>query len=102
MDGMYNNIQISDKELAELSEHCRYWLMCNGGILRHSANNGLFYPFPFTLFPSPMPRNLYEEVVELQKDFQYLSHKASLDHEFIKESLKRYILLYVKYFVNCV
>ena len=40
---------------------------------------------PFTLFPSPFPREAFEEAKRVQQDFNLLVHKVSLDHEYLSQ-----------------
>ena len=44
---------------------------------------------PFTLQPTPFPKRLFTKAKEVQKDFNFLVHKVSQDHEFLKEALQR-------------
>ena len=43
------------------------------------------------MFPSPMKREVYEQISNLQYIINELVHKASEDSEFIKECLKNII-----------
>lgn len=85
----YEDVNLTKKELEDIVHKAKYWLVSNGGMLRDKKEPCLFYTMPFALFPTPIPRVLYEEVVSLQQDFNILVHKASMDHEFIMDALKR-------------
>ena len=43
---------------------------------------------PFCLFPSPFPRDEYENAIKLQPVINELMHKVAHDYNFLKESLK--------------
>lgn len=45
-------------------------------------------PMPFTLFPSPLPADIFKQSRELQKPFQSLIYKVAHDHEFMKQALQ--------------
>ena len=76
--------------LSEVVESAKDWATSNGLVMKFKDNPTLSKHAPFVLFPSPFPTYLYNEAFQVQKDFQTLFHRASLDHEFIKDSLKRY------------
>lgn len=44
----------------------------------------------FTLVPSPVPKDLFDQALSVQKDFGMLMHLVSRDHAFLKESYQRY------------
>ncbi|XP_032827101.1 glutathione synthetase isoform X1 [Petromyzon marinus] len=43
---------------------------------------------PFTLFPSVVPTVLFEQAMEVQRDFNLLIDRVSQDHAFLQETLK--------------
>jgi len=43
---------------------------------------------PFSLFPSPIPHDLYKQAVTVQRDFNVLINAVSKDEEFLHETLK--------------
>ncbi|KAG9332589.1 hypothetical protein JZ751_014687 [Albula glossodonta] len=45
---------------------------------------------PFTLFPSPVPRVLYNQALAVQTHFNLLVDKISQDSKFLHETLARY------------
>ena len=85
----YKSLNFTDAQLTEIASEEQYILRCKGALMRVADENTANQP-PTTLFPSPFPKKSYEEAVAVQQDFQRLYFKASCDHEFIKESLKRY------------
>jgi hypothetical protein len=54
---------------------------------------------PVTLMPSIYPRSEFEYAFNLQNSFNQLIFSVSNDYEFLKESLKKYILLILLLFV---
>ncbi|XP_069740418.1 glutathione synthetase isoform X2 [Narcine bancroftii] len=42
---------------------------------------------PITLFPSPVPKNLFDQACEAQQDFNVLIDRISMDPEFLKKAL---------------
>ena len=85
--------EISQDELKYLKSEGRDYCLCHGMICRDSQGN--MKHLPFTLYPSPFPKNLFTAAKEVQKDFQLLVHKVSQDYEFIKNALSWYELYYV-------
>ncbi|MBN3293122.1 GSHB synthetase, partial [Polypterus senegalus] len=47
---------------------------------------------PFTLFPSPVPKSVYEQAKLLQRDFNLLVDKITQDSKFLEQALARHIL----------
>ncbi|MGH0124492.1 UNVERIFIED_CONTAM: hypothetical protein FKN15_077177 [Acipenser sinensis] len=47
---------------------------------------------PFTMFPSPVPRPLFEQAKQVQRDFNLLVDRISQDTEFLEQALARHIL----------
>ncbi|XP_007906850.1 glutathione synthetase isoform X2 [Callorhinchus milii] len=43
---------------------------------------------PFSLFPSPVPENLFKEAMDVQKDFNLLIDRVSQDQEFLTKALE--------------
>lgn len=86
---IYDNINFSQTELERCTDNAKDWAICHGIVMKNKENTSLVKHAPFTLFPSPFPMYLYEEAMKVQSDFQRLIHRASLDHQFIKDSLKR-------------
>jgi len=43
---------------------------------------------PFTLFPTPIPRNTVNFLMEIQPDINRLMHLVSQDEDFITKSLQ--------------
>ena len=44
---------------------------------------------PFMLFPSVIPKSVYDEAKIIQTDFNLLIHKVANDYDFLQKSLKR-------------
>ena len=86
---MYRNIKLSNDEISSLANYAKDYANTNGIVMRNSEYKHLTNFAPFMLFPSPFPKYLYEEAMLVQKDFHELVYKASLDHDFIEDSLKR-------------
>ena len=90
----------SPKEMAlpYLSDNDLGWLDFLGKEGRdYCVTHGMMYKdakdllqhIPFTLFPSPFPRRLFQEAKDVQTDFNLLVHQVSQDYEFIKNALSR-------------
>lgn len=47
---------------------------------------------PVALLPSPFPKELYDQAVEVQKALSELYFRVSCDHQFLMDSLKVCIL----------
>ena len=86
---VYDNIRLSPNDIEKCADSAKDWAVCHGIVMKNRENTSLLKHAPFTLFPSPFPSNLYEEAMQVQLDFQRLIHRASLDHQFIEDSLKR-------------
>jgi len=86
---IYAKHGLPPSKIEEVTSSARDWATSHGVVMRNKSNPSLNQHAPFTLFPSPFPAYLHREAFQVQKDFQTLFHRASLDHEFIESSLKR-------------
>jgi len=85
-------VNLTDKEISNISVYAQDYASTHGILMRNNQNKKLTNHAPFMLFPSPFPKYLYDEAMKVQTDFQLLVHLASLDHDFIEESLKSVII----------
>ena len=46
---------------------------------------------PFMLFPSPLPRLVFEQAQAVQKDFNLMMHRVAHDYDFLKDCLARFV-----------
>ncbi|KAL3104889.1 hypothetical protein niasHT_026384 [Heterodera trifolii] len=60
-------------------DEAKKWALANGLMIKH----GRFAPF--SLFPSPFPRALFDKAVDVQKSLQLLYFRAMRDFDFLKE-----------------
>ena len=85
----YGRFQIDDDTLASIAEEAKDWANTHGLVMKNARNSTLNNYAPFMLFPSPFPKKLFKQAVDVQSDVQTLLHKASQDSEFINHALKR-------------
>uniref|UniRef100_A0A914H9I9 Glutathione synthetase n=1 Tax=Globodera rostochiensis TaxID=31243 RepID=A0A914H9I9_GLORO len=55
---------------------------------KETFSNILAVPPPITLLPSPFPRELYEQAVDVQQQLSELYFRIASDHEFLMDSFK--------------
>ena len=91
MTERYKSLKFTEQEIEDLVKAGKDWQQCNGCLMRNLQNEYAVNHTAFVLFPTPFPRDLYEEATLVQKDFQLLYFKASKDYEFIKSALQRYV-----------
>ncbi|CAG8518646.1 6993_t:CDS:10 [Paraglomus brasilianum] len=77
-----------------LKEQTIDWSIANSLVIRPTAEVALpqnisVIHAPVALFPSPIPREAFEEAVNLQPIFNELYHKMSLDDAFIKSTIQK-------------
>uniref|UniRef100_A0A914HKP7 Glutathione synthetase n=1 Tax=Globodera rostochiensis TaxID=31243 RepID=A0A914HKP7_GLORO len=80
-----------DEQLQELVEDAVDWAHHIGMAWRADkkikrSDNCVFVPF--TLFPSPFPRALYQQAVDIQTDIQLLYFRVSNDYDFMFKTLE--------------
>ena len=85
---VYEHLNLGEEDIHQFAEESTDWSFTHGIVMRNNEHQDLANFVPHMLFPSPFPKYLYEEAMLVQKDFQTLYHRASLDHEFLKDSLK--------------
>lgn len=78
-------IQLADQNI----EHRFLSLSYLGLVLRyrHLPNDNHVAHIPFTLFPSPFPKSLYKECLEIQPSVNTLMTKIANDIDFIEDTL---------------
>ncbi|KAI1710608.1 eukaryotic glutathione synthase, ATP binding domain-containing protein [Ditylenchus destructor] len=84
------NLSLEDSELTELCEQAMDWSHTHGFVLRpdeYKDRSDYAQFCPMTLFPSPFPRQLFEEATNVQKLSSELYFKVAYDFEFLLESL---------------
>lgn len=70
------------------------WALTHGILMRTAdfpTSSDVVNYAPFALFPSMIPRSIYNEAKQMQTDFNLLMHKVAHDYDFLKESLKSVI-----------
>lgn len=80
--------KFNEKEVKELAKRAADYAIGNGIVMKSRKSPENFDHAPFMLFPTPYPRRLFDQAKMVQKDFNLLVHKVSLDHDFLKESLQ--------------
>lgn len=88
LNSLYGIDKFSDKEVKELAKKATDYAFGNGIIMKSRKVPDSIEHAPFMLFPTPLPRKLFDQAKAVQKDFNILVHKVSLDHDFLKESLQ--------------
>ena len=89
---VYDGLQFEENDLAKWVEDSKAWAFTHGIVIKDSASENLVNFVPFMLFPSPFPKDLFDQATRVQNDFQLLYHRASKDHLFLSESLKNVIV----------
>ncbi|XP_072168975.1 glutathione synthetase-like [Diadema setosum] len=64
---------------------------CAHGIVYKSKQEGLFHPIPFTLFPSPLPKEFFEKAKSVQNGINLVMFRVSQDRDFLTKTLARTI-----------
>uniref|UniRef100_A0A0V0G652 Glutathione synthetase n=1 Tax=Triatoma dimidiata TaxID=72491 RepID=A0A0V0G652_TRIDM len=93
MSSLFEEINLTDKELQELIEKAKDWALMHGVGMRskeHFSYNAINFA-PFTLFPTPLKREYFEEVIALQPALGELMHKIAYDHDFLTSALEKTI-----------
>ncbi|XP_046544149.1 LOW QUALITY PROTEIN: glutathione synthetase-like [Haliotis rubra] len=91
-DCLESELFVDEKRLNEVLEKARAFALTKG-ICMQSEQRGqdgtmLAQHFPFTLFPSVVPRTCFQEAVDCMLDFNTLIHKVAHDHNFLEKALK--------------
>lgn len=85
----YSNFFKQNKSLHTAVINAVDYAICNGMIMRTKmkpTSSEVIQHAPFTLFPSLVPRELYEQAISVQKDFNFLMHTISKDEDFMKSA----------------
>ena len=75
-------------------QFCPYSVCCifTGNLVRSAkkpTSHDAIVHAPFTLFPSPFPRPLFQQACEVQRDLNLLIHRVANDPEFLEDCLQR-------------
>ncbi len=87
-------MEISDSHSDNLSCYYNACLARTGGKLQRSGTVpgiGLVHA-PFSLLPSPFPRQAFSQAIELAPLFNLLVDRVSQDAEFLQQTLARYLM----------
>ncbi|VDN52627.1 unnamed protein product [Dracunculus medinensis] len=85
---------LSREKVQILIEDAIDWAHGNGMVMRKGSceKTSDFCQFaPFTLFPTPFPRKLFEKALEMQQAMNLLYFRISWDYEFLVESHREVI-----------
>lgn len=87
---MWASNQIPVRDRAKVIRDARDYALINGMVLRydHMTNDNCVAHIPFTLFPSPFPRKLYQECLLVQPVVNKLMLKIANDTAFINDTLR--------------
>lgn len=93
-------VDVSEETIHSVVSRARDYASLRGILVRAENSTILSHHAPFTLFPSLFPKNLFLQAKDIQKDFNLLIHKVSLDYEFLKTSLARSVVFI--FFAACI
>jgi len=86
-------LDLPKTELEELIDKAKDWALMNGMCLRSKVNfnrDALQFA-PFALFPSPFPREEFQNACDIQIILNTLIHRVAYDYDFLKETLQETI-----------
>ncbi|XP_072024384.1 glutathione synthetase-like [Amphiura filiformis] len=81
-------LPLSDADLQHLVEFSNMRALTSGAIVALTDSQDEVTYVPHTLFPSPVPRDLYQKAVYVQAGFNELMWKVTEDDEFLTSALK--------------
>ena len=84
--------EVTQDEVKYLQKEGKDYCLAHGMVYKDSK--GEIQHIPFTLYPSPIPLELFTDAKDVQTDFNLLVHKVSRDYEFTKNALLRYSSYY--------
>ncbi|KAL6426086.1 hypothetical protein ACFW04_008984 [Cataglyphis niger] len=87
------SLDLSKNELEDLIEKAKDWALMNGMCLRSKINfnRDVLQFAPFVLFPSPFPREEFQNACDIQITLNILIHRVAHDYDFLKETLEETI-----------
>uniref|UniRef100_A0A0N5C7D5 Glutathione synthetase n=1 Tax=Strongyloides papillosus TaxID=174720 RepID=A0A0N5C7D5_STREA len=95
MNNLYEQfkaIKLKDpKFFNSLIDEAKDFSVVHGNVLRLNSSkdrSDVVKHSPITLIPSPFPKKLYEQAIEIQPLMNKLYFKISLDNQFLKESIE--------------
>jgi len=83
-------LPLAQDKLEDLVDKAKDYCLMHGICMRRKDqfDRDALHFAPFCLFPSPFPRDEYENAIKLQPVINELMHKVAHDYNFLKESLK--------------
>ncbi|XP_012228885.1 glutathione synthetase-like [Linepithema humile] len=84
------SLDLPKNELEELIDKAKDWALMHGMCLRSKVNfnRDVLQFAPFALFPSPFPREEFQNACDIQIILNNLIHKVAHDYDFLKETLQ--------------
>lgn len=92
--------KVSDDQLQYLAQTVKDWTIFNGLTVRpnpfivseeSNPNHVLATNAPVTLYPSPFPKQCFEQAEDLQKVYNELYAAIATDEEWLGEVMKEYV-----------
>lgn len=74
-----------------LVQHAKDYALACGLIYKSSNTQTEAAHIPFTLLPSPFPRNMFNQAMQLQPLFNTLIDKIALDSHFLESIMTEYL-----------
>uniref|UniRef100_A0A7E4ZSA1 Glutathione synthetase n=1 Tax=Panagrellus redivivus TaxID=6233 RepID=A0A7E4ZSA1_PANRE len=88
------NFLLPGHPVEDYVEEALDWAHCHGLAMRttdHKDRSDVCAVAPMALFPSPFPRKLYDQAMEVQGDMMTLYHRISWSHDFLIEAHKEVV-----------
>ncbi|BGP26227.1 Glutathione synthetase [Rhodotorula toruloides] len=76
--------ELSSAHEQHLLDHAADWALAHGLVLRHASTTAGIHA-PYSLFPSPFPRNLFDETKRLQPLYNDLYARITADDAFLEQ-----------------
>ncbi|RDD41221.1 Glutathione synthetase [Trichoplax sp. H2] len=84
--------KLTPSQLSTISPKIRDWCSCHGLLMKSKRNDPHDYSFhhlPVTLLPTPIPKILFDQAMQVQMDFNTVFDIITRKTSFLSENLKR-------------
>uniref|UniRef100_A0A914XGL7 Uncharacterized protein n=1 Tax=Plectus sambesii TaxID=2011161 RepID=A0A914XGL7_9BILA len=90
---VYPSLPLDDTLLNRVVSNAKDWALCHGFVTRpreHADKSDSCSHAHFMLLPSKVPRGIFEQATNVQKDMNLLYFLVSWDYDFVNESLREF------------
>lgn len=81
--------ELTPSQISTISKKIREWCMCHGLSMESADDAHLFHHLPVTLLPTVIPKELFNQAMQVQSDFNKLFDVIARNDDFLVNTLNK-------------